>query len=85
MTMKKNYISPEIIVLENCIEAAPLMSSPESKRQIEGSPTLNGLSKGVGETSETENPFTDQSGTDKGQGNSTGTTRSKSGMIWDEW
>lgn len=85
MTMKKIYISPKTGILENCIEAAPLMSSDPSNRNVEGTPTSDGLPKGVGDTETTENPFTDEDGNDKGQGGGSGTTRSKSGMIWDEW
>ena len=83
--MKMIYQKPETLTMMLEQENSLLTASPVSSRQNEGAPTSDGLPTGIGETTDTENPFTDEDGNDKGQGGGSGTTRSKSGMIWDEW
>lgn len=84
--MKKTYQIPETYIFEKMVVASPLAASlveDNSNRQAEGTPTTNGLPSGIGETSQTEDPFSDSNGNDKGQGGGGGTTRAK---MWnDAW
>jgi hypothetical protein len=78
--MKKIYQIPETYIFEKMVVASPLAASlveDTSNRQAEGTPTTNGLPSGIGETSQTEDPFSDSEGNDKGQGGGGGTTRAK--------
>ncbi len=78
--MKKIYKTPATLVLKLNEELSILASTtPEdpSNRQVEGDPTSNGVPRGVGDTSETPDPF----GTKGQDGN---TTRAK-GSMWDDF
>lgn len=58
--MRKTYIAPETYIFRTCVVASPLAASTDpSNRNVEGNPTQNGLPSGVGETSETTDPFGD--------------------------
>ena len=81
--MKKTYQAPETMLLVAIKEQAILTGS-ESSRAAEGTPTTQaggGLPSGIGETSQTGDPFSDSEGNDKGQGGGGGTTRAK---MWDD-
>ena len=79
--MKKIYQIPETYIFEKMVVASPLAASTfeeNSTRKAEGAPTTEkGLPSGIGETSQTEDPFSDSEGNDKGQGGGGGTTRAK--------
>lgn len=84
--MKKIYQIPETYIFEKMVVTSPLAASSfeeDSTRKAEGDPTAsgNGLPSGIGETSQTGDPFSDSEGKDKGQGGGGGTTRAK---MWDD-
>lgn len=82
--MRKTYRSPSTYLLASSAEIPILAASDPNTRSLSGGPTQNenGLPTGVGETTETPDPFTDNEGKPKGQdGNS---NRSK-GFFGNDW
>lgn len=84
--MKRIYLKPEVFTV-NCMQEGIMLTPSESTRNVGGGPTSKDntndkpLTPGVNEwTEEDQDPYGG-----KGQGTGGAGSRSKSGMIWDEW
>lgn len=79
--MRRIYKKPEIILVEaqNQFSLMATSITPEGTiRKDEGDPTTSGLPTNVEESGSEGDPYGEH-------GQDGNTTRSKTGMIWDEW
>lgn len=81
--MKLIYLQPEIEMFSSYSEGSLMAATLDSKRQIGGGPTDEGMPSVVGEIEEDDDETDPYGG--HGVGTGGGGNRSKSGMIWDEW
>ena len=80
LDMKKHYLKPDSTVIVINFTEGHMLSDSETKRNVDGGPTDDGLPGTVGETDEDTNPYGGH-----GQGSGGSGNRGKiGGGLWDD-